>query len=579
MRNCSPRRLLPATLLALLLAAPAARAEVTYGGNLGLTLTQQDTWGAGASSSSRIVWFTGGLRLDASLFSPGTLTLGAWGDYKGYRASGGSASDGLNYGLRLGALGRTPLRLGAEASRSTTEFTSDSSNLRTGSTRVDSASASAALVQPDLPFLSATVRNSAIVNRSLGNAPVRSDSTTLALEAAQSVDSANYRLTYDTGWASGDYAESNYRNHLVTFQSMMNVSAEVTAKVDATYFLRSPTLASALNPRIDTQTVTSWFRWYGGAASSGGGGYTYSSALFEVPGEPVRESIAHAVNAYGSRQLNDELGLDLTAGATSAQTRASGVTVQSTGEQVSSGLRWARQGLLYRTSASLAAGVGGFQAQGGESSVAWNVAAGAGASRPVSTWQLATSLNASYDSNTGANAGSRARVLGTVTASGEPLGWSVTNLLNLGWAHTDSPYFGARRVIDARLVSQAFRGGYVFQFNAGLTDDLSEVLVPGAAPVTSLVPVDFNTQSRYAILSATVPTIRRLSLSVVGRHVSFTAPGRGTQWESGVTVSVGYVVGAFSISLYDQVTTGGSSSGAAGTQNLLFLSITRSFGR
>jgi hypothetical protein len=225
------------------------------------------------------------------------------------------------------------------------------------------------------------------------------------------------------------------------------------------------------------------------------------------------------------------------------------------------------------------AGIGAYQPHGAANTTAWNAGVGGGISRSVSTWLLAGSLNGSYDSNTGASAGTRRRFLGVATASGDPYGWSLVNMLNLGFAVTDSPSFGSRRVIDARLSTQARRAGYTLQLNAGLTDDLSEALAPGSPPVGSVAPVDFNTQSRFVILSATMPTGGPLALSLTGRYVSFTSPGRGTQWESGAVLTASYAIGAFQLSLYDQLTQGGSATTSTGTQNLLFLSIARSFGR
>jgi hypothetical protein len=565
--------------LALLAVAPAVGAEVNWGGTLGLSLTQNNGWSRTASSSDTIGYLTGALHLDASFFAPGTLSLGAWADYRGYRASGGAGADGFNYGARLNALDQTPVRLAASVMRSTVDFTSDSSRVRTGTTRVDAVSATASLVDPAYPYVSAAVRNSNASNRVAGSAAVESDSTALNLEVGQGVDSANYRLSYETSWANGDYAESNYDSHLVNFRTAANLAANFLARVDATYYLRLPTLVSTFNPRIDNQSVTSWLQWGGTAEASGGGGYNYSSSLFEVPGEPVRESIAHTLNAYGSRQLTPEVALDVNAGAAATQTRVDALEQSATGEQLSATVRWARPEQGYRASSYLTGGVGALQPASGPGSVAWSVGTGGGLTFPVTTWWVTTGLNLSYEANTDASAGYRGRVMGVATAAGTPLGWDFNSQLNVGYVIFDSPAFGARRSLDASLLAIARRAAFTYQFNAGVTDSLAEVLVPGSAPAVTLAPADYNTQSRYAILSATIPTIRNLSLNVLGRYLSFTSPGRGTQWETGATLSVAYAIGAFQLTLYDTLTTGGSQATSNGTQNLLFLSLSRSFGR
>lgn len=576
MRTSASRLLLG--LLGLALARPA-QAEIWYGGQLGFGLDQRNQWSAASDSSSRSLWFLGGVNLGASFFAPGTLTLGGTADYRGYRSSEGPASDGFDYNLRLNALDRTPVHLAGAISGQTIDFTNDSSRVRTGTTRADGASASTSLVFADLPVLSATFSNTTLTNRTTGAAPIKSETSALNLEASQVIDWANYRLTYDSTWASGDYAETNYRNHFVTFGTLAHLSPNVTASVNANYFLRLPTLSSALDPRIDTQNVSSLLQWGNVKETSGGCGYNYSSSLFEVPGERPRESIVHTVTAYGDRQLDPELGVTLNAGATAAQTRANGAEERATSEQVATAVRWARQWAQYQTSTSMGGGVGAFQPQTGANSVAWNVNASGGASRMISTWQVGSTLLASYDSNTGASAGKRFRLLGSATAVGAPFGWSFSSLLNLGYSHADSPTFGSRRTIDTRFTAQALRGGFALTVDAGLTDDLSDLLVPGAMPVASVAPVAFNSQSRYAMITATVSTIRQLYLSLTARHLEYTSPGRITQWETGGTLSASYLLGAFQFALSESLTTGGSGSGTSATQSLLLLTATRTFGR
>jgi hypothetical protein len=566
-------------LLALLTAARPVPAGVSWGGNLGLSLLRSDQWSDSTSTGRTQYWFTGELHLDGSLFTPGTLDLHGSASYLGYRAAGGAASDALNYRLQLNALAQTPVSLGASLMRSTTDFTADSSSGRVGSTRVDGISGTAAFHLPDEPFISATVSNTTTTNRTIGTAPVKSGATMLTAEASQSVDWLNYSLTYDTNWSSGDYAETNYRSHVAALRTQAQLATNVTAQVAATYFLRLPTLTSALNPRMDFQNVSTWLQWSDYPDMAGGGGYTYSDSLVEVPGEPVRQAISHSLAAYGSRQLDADVGVDLNAAASTSLTRANGVESSATGEQVGAGIRWSRQFAPYAALATLSGNVGQYQPSAGASAGSWNVAASANLSRPLETWTINGGLSGSYDQNTGASAGNRTRAMATFTATGVPLGWSVSNLLSCGYSRTESPAFGQARSLNLRLDSQAQRGGYSLALNAGVVDDLAEPLVPGSPPTGVVVPVQFNTQSRYAMVNATIPTVARLFLSLGGRYVSVSSPGRASQWETGLLVTASYYFGAFQFSLYDSLTTGGTDAGSGGTQNLLFFSVSRSFGR
>jgi hypothetical protein len=576
MRKTASRILLG---LALLAATPWARADVRFGGDLGLSMNRNDTWSPDDHSGNTLWWFTGGLHLDASLFTPGTLDLGASASYLGYRAVGGAASDALNYQLHLNALARTPLILSASAGRSTIDFTGDTSSRRVGSTRVDSLSGTVVLSTASYPFLAASIRNTATTNRSLGAPEVKSDATTVSAEASQSLDGLNYTLNYGTGWSSGDYAETNYRDHGASLRAQAQLASNVTAQVMATYNLRQPTLASPLNPRLDSQTLSTWLQWAASNETAGGGGYSYSNALFDAPGSPIRQSISHSVNGYGSHRLSEDLSIDLSASGSAGLSRVGATEVSSTGEQAGAGVRWRHQIAEYATQASLSGSLGLYQPSQGPTATAWGLGVNTNASRPVRTWTCSAGLSGSYDENTGASAGHRTRLLGTLAASGDPLGWTFSSMLNAGYSSSVSPSFGKTSQTNLRLEAQANRNGYNLGVNAGITDDLAEVLVPGAPPASLLIPVTFNTQARFVVASATVPTVPRLFLTLVGRALSVSSPGRVSQWESGLSLSASYYLGAFQLSLYDLVTIGGTSGVSSGTQNLLFISVSRSFGR
>jgi hypothetical protein len=224
------------------------------------------------------------------------------------------------------------------------------------------------------------------------------------------------------------------------------------------------------------------------------------------------------------------------------------------------------------------ANLGLYQPSVGSDTSAWGLFASTNASRSLASWQCSAGLSGSYDENTGATGGDRTRLFASLGANGNPFGWSVNSLLTAGVSRSSSTSFGKNRQANMRLDAQGNRGGFNLGLTAGITDDLAEVLAQGAPPASPLVPVEFNTQVRYVTATATVPTVARLFLSLVGRYLTVSSPGRDNQWETGGSINASYYVGAFQFTLYDQVTTGGSSQGATGTQNLIFFSATRSFG-
>lgn len=565
--------------LALLGAAHPAHAGFGWGGSIGLSLQQNNQWGNGTRVESTVFWFTGGLHLDASFFTPGTLTLGGSANYLGYRASGGSGSDGLNYELHVSALGRTPVRLDASVMRSTTDFTASPNHTQVGTTRVDGVSGGVQVLVADFPIVNATISNVAVSNRSIGSAPVKSETTSLFATAAQSVDWLNYSLQYDTHWTSGDYAETNYQSHNASIRSQFQLESNVSAQAAASYYLRLPTLDSPLDPRMDFQTVSALVQWGPSASVSGGAGYSYTDSLFEAPGSPLRQAISHGVSAYGSRQLNNDLALDLNLSGSSSQARLGTVETRATSESVGSGIRWNRQLTGYAAQATLNGNLGLYQPEVGPNASAWSVSTSGTLWRPIGTWTTSATAAASYDENSGASAGHQLRLYGALSAMGTPFGWYLTSLLTGGYTRTETTAFGGTRNLNVRLDVQANHSGYNLGLNAGVTDDLAEVLIPGAPPAGALIPVDFNTRSRYAMATATIPTFSNLYLSLAGRYVAVTSPGRETNWEAGLSLSASYYLGAFQFSLYDQVSTGGATSTGIGTQNLVFFSASRSFGR
>ncbi len=581
MRTATLRHLAGATLLALLLpSGPAGAASFGWGGDLGFSLNQENSWVANGASSNTVYTMSGGLRLNYSPFAPGVLDLGAAASYLGYRAVGGSASDGLNYALTVSALRQTPLNLSATAFRSTTEFTADRNNARVGSTRVDGLAATATLATVDYPFLMASWNTSASESRPMGAAPVKSDVTGVAAAVVQSVDSLYYQLTFDTAWSGGDYAETNYRNRNAQFSANAQLATNVMARAAANYTLRLPTLESPLNPRLDNQSFTAGLQWNTPGLINSSVSYNYSSSLFAAPGSPLRQGITHSLSATVSKDLSSQLAYDLGGSASASLNRNGTAEQQASGEQVNGGLRWNREVSTTAWLASVNGGYGRFQPGGGAPSTsAWSLGGSVNASRPVGTWNTSAGLNASYSANGGASAGHGSRINGMLSAGGSPFGWSFSSMLTGGYSSTDSPLYGQNHQAVARFEAHAARSGWNLSLDAAVTDDISQLMVTGAPPASVIAPIDYNTQSRYAVATASLPPIQRLILSFMGRTLHYSAPGRPSSWESGLSVNATYFIGAFNLSLYDQVTTGGSSGLSSGTQNLLFFSVSRHFGR
>jgi hypothetical protein len=581
MRTSTLPALRGTALLALLvLAGPARAAGFSWGADLGFTYNQLGNWGAdGKYSASSAYSLMGGLALNYSPFAPGLLDLGASAAYLGTRTDYGSASDGFIYNLRLSALRNTPVSVGASAFRSNTDFTAGRDYNQVGNVRVDGLTANALVNFADYPILQANWLNTVTRTTPIGAAPISSDTTSVGASASQSVDSLNYTLTYQTGWGSGDYAETNYRNHNAQLYAFSQLATNVSFQASANYSLRLPTVESAINPRIDNQNFSSIFQWLTPEGASTSIAYSYADGLFEAPGSPIRQATSHAAAVSTARPWTKELFYDLGATATASLNRAGAADEQATGELLNGGLHFSRIKPDSSLVATLTGTLGGYQQTGGADATAWGLGASFNFSRPIDTWGLSAGLSAAHNQNAGAASGRQDFLSGLASASGSPFGWYFSSMLTAGYSYSTSPTFGTAHRTFTRLEAHADRGGYDFAFDAAINDDLSQILVPGTAPTAGLVPVDFNTKNQYATLVATVPAIGRLSMSFMGRTLRVSSPGRPTTWEAGLSVSANYSLGAFRLSLYDMLTTGGSVGYASSTQNAVFFAVSRHFGR
>jgi hypothetical protein len=569
-----------ALLLLLALAGPARAGSFSWGADLGFVWNQQSSWAPdgkyfGTSNYSLLA----GAALHYVPFVPGLLEVGLSAGYMGARSDYGVASDGLNYSLRVAALRNTPLSLGYTAFRSTTDFTASRDVSQTGSVKVEGMAANAMLALTDYPILQANWLNSKSTSRPLGSAPVSTDTTNVGAGITQSNDSLNYTLGYQTSWASGDYAETNYDNHAAQLYAFTQLATNVSLQAAAYYNLRLPTLVSPLDPRLDNQGFSSAFQWGTPGTDSNSVSYSYNDGLFDAPGSPIRQATSHAVSFGTTRPWNKEFFYDLGASGSATLNRAGTSEVSATSEEVNGGLHYSRTREDASLLAALTGGFGAYQSDAGVTGRSWSLGASFNYSRPVESWNISAGLNGYHGVDSGASQGTNDYLAAVASASGSPFGWTFSSALTGGYSHTNSSVFGATSRASARLEVRANRAGYDLTLDAAINNDLSQVLVLGSAPAAGLVPVEFNSKNQYATLTVLVPAVGNLYMSFMGRTRQISAPGRPTLWEAGASASVNYNLGAFRFSLYDLLTTGGSVGYAASTQNLLFFSVSRHFGR
>jgi len=564
-------------LVASALAASPAAASVSVSGNLGAGYSAANQWRAIGSSETHVLDLDGDVNLSSPIF-PGLLVVDAGAFYYGSRRGGDSTSrsDSWGYRLSLAAMGDSEHPVNLSATRQYNEFTSSGSN-HTGTTVTTNYSAVAQYVPPAAPNLRAVVSRVETDNHSFGAPDVRAETTTLSLAVNQSAKDLWYLLQYDTGWNTGTYAETNYRNHNVLAQTELSVTPELRVAVNGGYQLRDPTLVSPLNPRYDSQALTTSVILTPTPAIAYSAGYGYANYLTTIPGEAARSQTTQTASASHNRPLGEHTTMSVNAAVTVADVAAAAGARHSTGEQIGASASWnntyQKLNVFFTGNGSVSAlQVPGRSGQGG-----YGIGFGTGLGSTFGDWSTSASYSASWSSNLGGvEATAFSHSLG-FNASGPSLARGrLLATLTLGGRRSDAAILGTTGGRSLRFNATSTWQDMTITLQAGVDDGLSEALKGPGGGDGLFLPLDYNTHTRYLVLQGQ-RGFGDLNVSGILRHLEIVSPGQGAREETAVGARLGYVLGAFTFGFEDTVTwISGPQGGATG--NVVFLRVTRSFG-
>lgn len=575
------RALRPIALIALAAAAGQVRAWDLQG-SLGGSYWRLDTQRYGIQASTPMWDFGGHLTLSGSPVNPRALLLSGTVDYKQIRNQyflENTTSSYLYYQAAATFFPGGRFSLTLNGSRALADFTSANPSASPGAVVTDTASASLGYAPEGLPRLRLDLGYTQLENRFAG-ARTTGDITRLLLGASQGVGPHNYQITYDTSWNQGSLAESNYRTHRVILEDTSRLSRDLELRLREWYYLRLPTAASPLSPRVDDNSFGVGASWLpADRPFRSHFDYGYHSQVVEAPGTPRTQLVSQALGNATEWALHPELTLlgSLRAGYTLE--RLAGAESDAWNTTAGAGLRWTRTAGMWSYLLSGSASGGAQQAPGGGVDPALGLSLSGSISTTRPRWQGNAYYTFAYSRNAAAVSG-----------------WNISQQLNAGLDYrlTDALLGQAGLSASSNRVDSSFLGtsgartGQIFagiawwsryslRLHLAFTDGLNGAVFNAGAADGFFLPLRYNTHSWVLGATATANPFQSLTLSATARFLQTTSPGRDTQSEQALSASVGYALGAFTFYLQDDYTHA-AAGGSTQNGNLFMVRVARGFG-
>ncbi len=573
---------LAAAALAALVAGGAADA-LDLNGQLGGSWSRRTSSGQPDTG----LWnLAGQLSLAMEPFEPGAASLFATGRYgtaEGTTGTSSAQTQNWSGALNASAFGLTAFPASVSASRAWTDLSSDYTQGRTGTTVSTTVGAAVQAVgtYAGLPTLRLSASRSTMENTAVDATATTSTQYALSSAVGQSVGAFTYQFQWDMGWNAGTLDASNYKSHSLYGTVDMTLADGVHASVNAQYFLRLPTLTSPLNPREDTETVTSQVSASLSPTLSNVTVYGYQQAAVEIPDAPLLQQLAHTLSS--SLVWTPHPSWNLSAGVSGSASDATTATgrLRAYGEAVNTNAswngRWAETTLTLRASGS----VGGLQTDT-QSTRAWGSGGGVTLSRGLgSALHGSFSYSADYRDNLNAieatSLSQRVNLGVTWRFSGAS---SLTGNASANAERQQSPVFGtgANRTYQGDLTLALSR--FTVRGEAGLSDGLSPDLRNPTGDGLFL-PLAYNSHVRYTGATAGLSSgwvTFPVTLTAVFRATDSERPGVARQRQSIAGGELSARLGQWNLSAIDRYSWGDTAFGTQGSGNLLYFALTRVFG-
>jgi hypothetical protein len=574
---------LAALATALALARPPAARAVDVSGAIGGGYSRGDVKTPLDSTSTPAWDALASLNVSGTPFNPDLLSFQGSGSYQTRHdlyTGASSRSQGFGFQLSAGALTASSFPMSFGASRGVTDFTSDLSSQRTGSTLTTGYSGSLLYQTEGRPTLNVGVSHSDNLNSSFGQ-PEREDvSTTLRIGARQRLQSLAYALSYDTGWSAGSFADTNYRTHNFRGEASAALSKDMDIRFNDTYTLRDPTVSASSNPRLESHSIGSGMGFGLTSDVTSRVDYSYTRALIQGGGAPDQDSLNHGLSYTANWRASDALTLIGGVNGTLADERLGAAPpIRSTAEAVTMGASWTLGSPnALRTQLDGSASVGLAQPRGAPSQGAYGAGGGITFGAGVWGWNSSIGYHAAYAD--GITAGSTRGFSHGLTLTSEGAPWRSGSLHATVTAQSNRRDDVVIGTVMDRNVSAQIRASWSAlsgELNGGLSEGLSAALRGQTFADGLLISPGYDAHTRFLGATLSWAATRRLSLNGTLRGLDSAAPGRPSSYELGASLGIAYFIGEFQVQLQDQISEGGSN-GSSQRANLFMARILRSFG-
>ncbi len=566
-------------LAALGVLAPAAAAAFDYTGRLGLGYDRIERFEPQYALVPR-------LRLDGFLEARGYVVdrgVVDWAGRVGYEdfsARYGDATNhtnALSYGFNLGLL-QTPsarARLAGYASRSVADFSTEAAAVKsTGTSTTQAYGVNGDVVVPGVAPVSAGYSYRDTRNTGFGRESTWESWKTLDLGTQFGQPNLNSLVKYQMMWVDGSLPVSNFTSQQVSLSSAMTPADGIQGGLDASYLVREPNSLSGTNPRYESTNVNGSLGWGDSyAEASGTVRYQYIRSLATEPSLASREMAAHGLSATYIRRVAPEWRLMGSISGTISDRREGDLRASDLSQSVGLTAEYSRPTM----GLSFGGRVGVVEPDVGDTALGYGASLGLYKSWQLPRQAFALNYTGSYTQNLGALGGWAASQSLYGDASGafnSALSWNAR--LSLNAARSGGGTFGSNSTRAIVGYANLLYWRATFGLEAGTADALSGAVVNPVADAL-FIPAGFNTHSRYAAATASVPITDALSFWFLAKYTILSGPSTPDQRERLLNPSLRYVVGAWAFSIDDLYTQGGSIA-FDHRVNELYVRASRTFG-
>jgi len=485
------------------------------------------------------------------------------------------------YGMRLrtSMFNNTSVPMSFGIAREWANFLSQREVERTGGVLLHTLAGSASVLVRGYPTLQLHASRVDFRRVALGEPMTEGDNETLSAGLAHSTSNHAYSLDYSTGWNHGSYVDQNYQSHHLNFGFTASPTDRTRFRLRQRYYLREPTLRAPENPRQEDTSVGAGVAWRPSQRTTAFSDYAYRHMLITAPATQTAEQIGHVVTQGATYRLSPEVGTQATIGLQYGEARLGSERRRSFGQNVGTGVNWQRPIGAGSLSAGANGSVGVTEPAEGDTTGSW----GAGGSAGWGFGTRGTYMSAGYSASAsgdlaiapGLTIDHRVQFNGS-HALAERMALRETIVYHL--TRREDPLFGTGQSRSLSASAGLAWRRYTADIGGGMNEGLSEALAPPGEERPIIPVLQLDSRTVFATISLTQAYLGgSLRFQQLARTLRTSGPGRPDQFEHGGFASVSYSIGAWTLSLDDRISHGGTN-GITQTVNVVMARFSRAFG-